>query len=263
MNTLVIAPGVTQLAPVGGQHSRGDLTVPAFEGPPIISPKLQLQPPTETQHITVVSADNSGSMYGSGAIVRLQQVLPQFIQDLNRDASIRASVLMTFACFGPTRAFEPLGAIRRVSDITPPELVASGLGTPLCKRLVEGIAFIMAARNMLRTQLNVSQRKSWLIEFTDGEATDIEHAAAARHAVRNVAAENGIDVFLYGVGEGADMAFLHSIEQQERPAELLKSETNFADLFRWLHQSLRSVSQKPPGKSTDISSPNGNLFKTQ
>lgn len=245
-------------------HSGRDYPVIAERGGRVVlSPMLLSQRPTETQHLTVVSIDNSMSMYDTGAVVALEQQLPKFIHDLNRDPSIRSSVLMTFACFGDQQAFAPLGPVRRVSDLTPPQLHPSPLGTPLCERLVADIAYIIAARKMLRNQLNVSQRKSCLIEFTDGEATDKQHEEAARQAVQRVAAESGIDVFLFGVGAGADMRFLHSIEQPERPAELLTSEKNFADLFRWLSNSLRIVSQTNPGKSTEILSVNGKRIRTQ
>jgi uncharacterized protein YegL len=126
-----------------------------------------------------------------------------------------------------------------------------------------GVANIVLARKNLSRQLNVSQRKSWLIDFSDGAAVDKQHVAAARHAVQNVAAESGIEVFLYGVGAGADMTFLHSIEQADRPAELLRSEKNFAELFQWLSNSLRIVSQTTPGRSTVLSSVNGKSIITQ
>lgn len=228
-----------------------------------LSPKLLSQRPTETQLFTLVSIDNTGSMYNTGAIVTLEELLPKFIQDLNRDPSIRSTVLMAFACFGQEKAFEPLGEVRRVKDLTPPILHPSPLLTPLCERLVADVAYVAAARKMLRSQLNVSQRKSYIIEFTDGEAGDKHHQEAARHAIQQVAVESGIEVYLFGVGPSADMRFLHSLEQPGRAAESLNSEKNFADLFRWLTQSLRIVSQARPGRSTEILSVNGNPIRTQ
>lgn len=228
-----------------------------------LSQSLYEQQPTETLHSALVVCDNSQSMYDSGAIVELEKLFPKFLSDLSSDASIRSSVLMTFGHFGEVHPLELAGPLRPVAELAPPQLKPSPLATPLCGCLVKSVAFMLAARKLIRNQLHIAQKKSWVIQFTDGAATDEERHAEARHAIQTVAMENGIEVYLFGVGQDADMKFLHTLEQPGRPAEKLTSEKNFADLFRWLHNSLRIVSQTAPGRGTDLPSVNGALFKTQ
>ena len=76
-------------------------------------------------------------------------------------------------------------------------------------------------------------------------------------AVREIAAECGIYVWLFGVGPAADMQFLNSIAQPGRPAEHLTSDRDFARLFTWVANSLKSVSRSLKGAVIEIESVSG------
>jgi uncharacterized protein YegL len=227
----------------------------------ILPRKLINNPPTEAQHSVLVQLDNSASMNGE-AIDQLKAEIPRSLTDLRAVAAIRSSALMQFAIFGDDTPFKICGPFMPVADLRAPPLPTTG-STPLCECIEVGINLLVQARKYVRQQFHVDQKHSWYIVFTDGAPGDFNRASAARDAIRKTALENKIDVFLYGCGESANMEFLHSIEQPGRPAERLTSSTNFKDLFAWLGRSLREVSQRAPGESFDISSPNGNIFRTQ
>jgi uncharacterized protein YegL len=242
-------------APIGDSRSDSKLTR-------ILSPQLLTTPPTESLVATLICNDNSPSMYDSGAIRELESVLPKFISDLKRDPGIRASVLMAFAHFGDEFPLALAGPLGPVDELKPPKLTPSS-GTPLCARIIASIKFLRAGRKLIRTQFNLVQKNSMLIEFTDGSAGDRELAEEARIAIQTTAMQNNIEVHLFGVGREADMEFLQYLAQHGRPAERLDGEKNFAELFAWLYQSLRVVSQAIPGREIEIRSVNGSWIKTQ
>lgn len=241
---------------------QSDTQVGTLEVSNVISPRLIQSGLTEVQHACLVNLDNSASMYGSGAIHEVARVIPKYIDDVRRDAAIRSSVLMTFGQFGENAALKISAPFSSVQELVSPKLTPHGC-TPLCQRLVDSVELLIEARKFVRRIFHVDQRHAWLIEMTDGSPTDGNVYEAARKAVQEVALENGIEVYLFGVGSGADMGFLRSIEQPGRPAEPLSGDKDFARLFDWLKRSQMSVSRSLPGEVMEIPSISGALIKTQ
>lgn len=241
----------------------GNLTV-ANSGP---APSARLadclleERPTEAQHIVQINLDNSGSVFGSDAIKALRAAIPEFIRTLNSDWAISASALCAFAVFGGEREWCYCGPFAPPKELEAPAIEAYG-GTPLCNRLIESIRVISAQRKLVRNVLKASQRRAWLLEITDGCATDSNLNREAMRAVQETAIENGIEVHLIGMGEAADMDFLNQLAQPGRPAEPLE-ELDYRKLFGWLSNSLRSVSRSMPGEIVEIPSLSGNLIRTE
>ncbi len=217
---------------------------------------------TEVQHLVVTGLDNSGSVYASGAIDQLEATLPKFIQDLQQDAAIRASVLAAFSAFTNADSWRLTAPLCPVMELVTPSLQATS-STPLCGRVIESINLIKARRALVQSVLNVDQRHAWLIEMTDGCPTDTARAGEAQRAIQEVAPEAGIEVYLFGLGDGADMRFLGSLAQPERPAEMLSSCRDFAALFRWITSSLRITSRSIAGAVTQIESLSGRTIPTE
>lgn len=218
--------------------------------------------PTETQHLTLIGADNSGSTFTSGAINVLRAALPKFIADLCADYATRSSLLVTFSKFEDPNTWRVTAPFSPVGELVPPHF-SSTSSTPFCTRVIEEIELIKAQRKLVRACLQVDQRRSWLIETTDGYASDPGRSEEARNAIQNVAVEAGIEVYLFGMGEGANMSFLQSLAQPERPAELLSSDRDFAKLFKWISNSLHITSRSIAGEVAEIPSISGRLIPTE
>ena len=228
----------------------------------ILSARVHEEQPTDIQHLALVNGDNSQSMDVSGGLQVLNDVYPKFISDMRRDSTIRSSVLMAFGSFGSTEPLKIAAPFTCVDDLSPPQLAITNHSS-ICSRLIDSCNLLIAGNKLVRRALNVHQRKSWLIEMSDGHATDLEREAEARKAMHETAPQNGIETFFFGVGPNANMDFLNSIAQPGRPAELLDDKKDFAALFAWLKKSLRAVSASGQGQVLEIPSVKGNLIRTQ
>ena len=229
---------------------------------PALSPSVLRRPRTDAQHIVLTGLDNSGSVFGSGAITELKLALPKYIADLQQDPAIRSSVLATFSVFADPDSWCVTSPFCPVMELVPPSLTSTG-SSPVCTRLIESIKLLRARRQLVQSVLHVDQRHSWLIEMTDGFPSDSHRADEARRAIQEIAVAEGIEVYLFGLGEGADMRFLQSIAQEGRPAELLNSDRDFATLFAWLKKSLRIVSRSIMGTVTEFESLSGRIIRTE
>jgi uncharacterized protein YegL len=229
---------------------------------PIVSERLQITPPSEIQHSLMVCLDNSASMEMSGGLANLKELLTKFLQDLRRDPMIRASVLMQFGLFGDNQPLQMAGPFCSVNEIQVPQLPIS-YGTPLCGQSIAAVNLLIAGRKLISRQFNVDQRHGWLIAMTDGQPTDLHLADQARLAIQQLAREHQIEVYLFGVGQDANMDFLNSLAQPRRPAQKLESVQDFSRLFNWLKTSMRAVSASVPGQHLEIPALDGTLIPTQ
>ena len=219
-------------------------------------------PPTEVQQLAVVGCDNSGSTHSSGAMEVLRKATPKFIEDLCRDPATRSSLLATFSVFNDSDSWNITAPFCPVLELVPPQFSPTG-STPWCKRVIESIKLLSARRQLVRSLFKVDQRHAWLVEATDGYFSDCERLDEARHAIQVAAVEAGIEVYLFGMGEGANMSLLQSLAQPERPAELLRSDRDFAALFKWVSTSLKITSQSIAGQIIEIPSITGQLIRTE
>jgi len=97
----------------------------------------------------------------------------------------------------------------------------------------------------------ISYYRPWVFLITDGGPTDEWQSAA--DAVRQGEQSKSFAFFAIGI-QGANMETLQMISVRE---PLLLDGLRFRDLFSWLSDSLRSVSQSTPGTEVPLQPPQG------
>jgi uncharacterized protein YegL len=144
-------------------------------------------------------------------------------------------------------------AVRVLSDFqtpdvfNPPSLSAGG-DTPIGAAIEAGLALLDQRKQAYRSN-SISFYRPWVFLITDGGPTDYWQAAADK--VKQGEAGNRFSFFAVGV-EGARMDVLALITTRE-PLKL--QELRFRDLFKWLSNSLSSVSQSKLGTQVALENP--------
>lgn len=193
----------------------------------------------------VLLLDTSGSMSGE-PLQQLNEGYTQFIAELCQDSLAAKRVELCVVNFGPVQVHQDFAT---PDEIFPEPLTVTG-DTPMG-------AAINFALNELETrkkayqQAGVSYYRPWVFLITDGAPTDSWTHAAAQ--IREGEASNKFAFFAVGV-KGADMAKLAQISRRE-PLKLRG--LRFAELFRWLSNSLKAVSQSSPGDAVALPAPSG------
>jgi uncharacterized protein YegL len=139
---------------------------------------------------------------------------------------------------------------KTVSDFTtaehfePPLLHADG-STPMGAAINLGLAMVEQRKLAYRAN-GVPYFRPWIFLITDGAPTD-EWRFAARK-VKSGEEHRGFAFFAVGV-EGADFDVLREVATR---APLKLQGLRFRDLFQWLSNSQRSLSQSTPGEQDRI-----------
>lgn len=185
--------------------------------------------------------DTSGSMEGS-KIAALSRGVADFLAATRADSLAAKRLEVAITTFGGR--VETVQAFADVAGITPPMLMADG-DTPMGAAIVEGFRLV-AERQTLYKQAQLSSYAPWYVLITDGEATD--DLAAAKKLIE--AAEKANKGLFYAIGvEGADMAELKALSVRE---PLALDGLQYGELFKWLSTSLSTASKspgtKPPAK---------------
>lgn len=207
----------------------------------------------ESQHPVLISIDNSLSMRGT-AIDELNCALQNgFVPEMQREPLLARSLLVGLVGFSryANPAWEFLHPFAPPAEFRPATILA-GTSTPHCGRLTEVIPMLAQVTEAMRQAFEVPMRHAWYFDFTDGESMDPELHQKAQHASRVVARDCGIECFFFGVGSGADMAYLRSLEQPGKPAQLLSGVGGWQQFFRWLYQSIRVTSQSMVGDEIEL-----------
>jgi len=189
----------------------------------------------------VLLLDTSGSMEGR-PIAELNEGLRLYKEELIADALAAKRVEVAVVTFG--------GDVRTVCDFTttenfyPPTLAAAG-STPLGAALNAGLAMIQQRKAAYNAN-GISYFRPWVFLITDGAPTDEWRFAAKK--VQEGEEHRALSFFAVGV-EGADMEVLRQLSGRE-PLKL--QGLRFRDLFQWLSNSQRQLSQSSPGDQDQV-----------
>lgn len=184
----------------------------------------------------VLLLDTSSSMYGA-PINELNAGLKQFIQETADDEAAGMSVELEVITFDSSAnvamPFTPISDV----DRNPAPLIASGM---TCM----GSALRMAKRDLQqRRQLyrnnGISSYRPWVVLMTDGGPND-DWEQAARE-MRELGEKGKIQYIGIEIGNDADHTTMCRILPAE-PGPVRLQGLRFKQFFRWLTDSLRSVS---------------------
>ena len=196
--------------------------------------------------------DCSGSMQGP-SIAELNQALRQFCDELGADIVATASVELAVITFGGSvRLMRQFSALSGIHPL--PELSADG-NTPMGEALRLALAEVSERRAFYRCH-GLPAYQPWLVLMTDGQPNDEWHQAAT--AALALVKERRLVMLGVAIGPHADMATLRQIVGND-PGPYRLDGLKFRNFFRWLSDSLRSVTQGPAcAQSTVILPPGAN-----
>lgn len=194
----------------------------------------------------VLLLDTSGSMRGN-PIAELNSGLLEFKNALAQDELAQKRVEVAIVGFGPVVVHTEF---TEAQYFTPPTLEASG-DTPMGAAIVKALEMVRARKDEYRAN-GISFYRPWVFLITDGAPTDDWHAAAAQ--IREGEASKSFSFFAVGI-ENADISVLKQIAVRE-PLKL--QGLKFRELFVWLSNSMKAVSQSVLGSKVSISPPGWN-----
>ena len=193
----------------------------------------------------VLVLDTSGSMEGR-PLAQLNAGYQTLLTELLEDALASKRVELAVVTFGP---------VKLVQDFETPDMIAASDldvtgDTPMGEAIEFAIDLVHQRKDVYR-QAGIAYYRPWIFVITDGAPTDSWKAAA--RAVKEGEASNAFSLFAVGV-EGADMETLKQIAVRE-PIRL--KGLRFAELFRWLSNSLKSVSRSTTTERVALPAPTG------
>jgi uncharacterized protein YegL len=188
----------------------------------------------------------------SGGVTRIQLVnegLQAYHADLSSDPLAMQRVEVSVITFGGS--VEVVSPFVTANQFVPPTLSTNG-ETPMGAAIMRAIDEI-EERKKLYKQNGLHYYRPWIFLITDGGPTDSWKSAAEK--VREGEKNKKFAFFAVGV-EGAKFDVLKQIAVREPLA--LKG-YSFKEMFLWLSQSQRSVSQSTPGQEDQVklSAPTG------
>ncbi len=184
----------------------------------------------------ILLLDTSGSMSGQ-PLKELQGGLEQFLRETADDETASMSVELEIISFGGSVEIEAdFAPVCDIADM-PPMLSADG-STPLGEALRLADSELKARRRLYK-QKGIASYKPWIVLMTDGCPNDDYESAAA--SMKRMGEEGKLQYIGIGIGEDADFDTLRNI-LPERPGPVKLKGLCFKEFFKWLTDSLKSVS---------------------
>ena len=190
----------------------------------------------------VLLLDVSGSMAGA-PIRELNDGLQSLQMDLLGDSLASQRVEVSIITFGGT--VQTVTPFVTAAQFFPPTLVTSG-DTPMGQAIRSGIEAVTERKKLYR-QNGVHFYRPWIFLITDGGPTDSWKTAADQ--VKAGEQAKAFSFFSVGV-ESADFDVLSQISTLRVPLKM--KGLNYRELFVWLSQSMRSVSQSQLGQEEQV-----------
>ena len=190
--------------------------------------------------------DTSGSMAGAPISELNAAGLVTFKDELAADSLAMKRVEVAVITFGPVKVEN---SFHTAHNFFPPNLQASG-DTPMGAAIKQGLDMIKQRKEEYRAN-GISYYRPWIFLITDGAPTDEWQSAAA--LVREGETSKSFAFFAVGV-QGANIDILKQISVRE-PLKL--QGLKFRELFQWLSNSMKSVSQSTPGTAVPLPPPSG------
>jgi uncharacterized protein YegL len=181
-------------------------------------------------------------------IKELNHGLRSFIQCIKNDLLTRYSA--EIAIVGFSSIIEQLNDFCLVDNMEIPTLKldlkygGSSIGKAISKCLE-----LLEDRKALYKIYGVDYYQPWLVLMTDGYPTDESHLEVI-NKLHDLIDGKQISVFPIGIGENADLKFLHELSPQRVPLRI--KTMKFSDFFIWLGRSISRVSQSIPNDSVDL-----------
>jgi uncharacterized protein YegL len=192
-----------------------------------------------------VQQDGQTYQVVSGGTTRIDLVndgLRAYLADLLADSLAAQRVEVSVITFGGT--VQTVCPFVGAQEFSPPTLTANG-ETPMGAAILQAIQAV-TDRKQIYKQNGLHYFRPWIFFITDGAPTDAWQEAATK--VREGEAKKSFAFFAVGV-EGADFAKLKQISVR---APLHLKGYSFREMFVWLSQSQRSVSQSKPGQEDQV-----------
>lgn len=188
--------------------------------------------------------DTSGSMEEYGKIDAVNDGVHELIEDLKNESLAKKRVELCIVTFGGrAQVHQPF---QTIMDCTFTPLQAYGR-TPMGEAVLLGLRELEQRKAAYR-QNNINYFRPIVYLITDGLATDVIGPAAA--AVQKAEGEQGLSMYCVGTDD-CDMEELAMISKRT----LRLKERRFSELFQYISNSMKVMSQSQPGQK--VQAPSG------
>ncbi len=208
---------------------------------------LDVMNPAPRCPVTIL-LDVSGSMSGQ-PISELNAAVAQFVRETQADEAASMSVELEIITFGSTA--DVVQPFTSMASVTPPAPFVAGGMTLMGAALSLAERDLAARRELYRAQ-GVSSYRPWIVLMTDGRPGDNWEPVAKRLRAE---AERGKFMYIgVEIGNSADHATMCQILPTE-PGPVKLQGLRFKQFFRWLSDSLKSVSASAVSDQDNIAYP--------